>query len=77
MHDFVRETSLTTEEWMSVYIDSIFFFCVACCSLSVVFLFFFVGFCRSAIHFLTETGKICSDIRQGGGVFRLFVFPSS
>ncbi|KAF8799572.1 intradiol ring-cleavage dioxygenase [Phlegmacium glaucopus] len=34
MHDFVRETSLTTEEWMS------------------------------AIHFLTETGKMCTDIRQ-------------
>jgi len=34
MHDFVRETSLTTEEWMT------------------------------AINFLTETGKMCSDIRQ-------------
>lgn len=34
LHDFVRETSLTTEEWMI------------------------------AINFLTETGKISSDIRQ-------------
>ncbi|ORY90307.1 Intradiol ring-cleavage dioxygenase [Leucosporidium creatinivorum] len=34
LHDFAREVSLTTEEWMS------------------------------AIHFLTATGKICSDIRQ-------------
>ncbi|THU91963.1 intradiol ring-cleavage dioxygenase [Dendrothele bispora CBS 962.96] len=34
IHDFVRETSLTTEEWMT------------------------------AIHFLTQTGKTCSDIRQ-------------
>ncbi|KAF8900225.1 intradiol ring-cleavage dioxygenase [Mucidula mucida] len=34
MHDFVRETSLTTEEWMT------------------------------AIHFLTETGQKCTDIRQ-------------
>ncbi|KAK0207653.1 intradiol ring-cleavage dioxygenase [Armillaria fumosa] len=35
LHDFVRETSITTEEWMT------------------------------AIQFLTETGKMCSDIRQG------------
>jgi len=34
LHDFVRETSLTTEEWMT------------------------------AINFLTETGKMCSDVRQ-------------
>lgn len=34
LHDFVRETSLTTEEWMT------------------------------AINFLTETGKMCTDIRQ-------------
>jgi len=34
LHGFVRETSLTTEEWMT------------------------------AINFLTETGKMCSDIRQ-------------
>ncbi|KIK02734.1 hypothetical protein K443DRAFT_5879 [Laccaria amethystina LaAM-08-1] len=34
LHDFVRETSLTTEEWMT------------------------------AIQFLTETGKMSSDIRQ-------------
>jgi len=34
LHDFVRETSLTTEEWMA------------------------------AINFLTETGKLCTDIRQ-------------
>lgn len=34
LHDFVRETALTTEEWMT------------------------------AINFLTETGKMCSDIRQ-------------
>jgi len=34
IHDFVRETSLTTEEWMT------------------------------AINFLTETGQMCSDIRQ-------------
>ncbi|KAJ7231714.1 intradiol ring-cleavage dioxygenase [Mycena haematopus] len=36
LHNFVRETSLTTEEWMY----------------------------RTAIEFLTETGKMCSDIRQ-------------
>jgi protocatechuate 3,4-dioxygenase beta subunit len=34
LHDFVRETALTTEEWMT------------------------------AINFLTETGKMCTDIRQ-------------
>ncbi|KAK1224673.1 hypothetical protein PQX77_012419 [Marasmius sp. AFHP31] len=34
LHDFARETSITTEEWMT------------------------------AIRFLTETGKMCSDIRQ-------------
>jgi len=34
MHDFIRETSITTEEWMT------------------------------ALLFLTETGKMCSDIRQ-------------
>ncbi|KAJ7588072.1 intradiol ring-cleavage dioxygenase [Mycena floridula] len=34
LHDFVRETSITTEEWMT------------------------------AIHFLTETGQKCTDIRQ-------------
>jgi len=34
LHDFVRETALTTEEWMT------------------------------AINFLTETGKKCTDIRQ-------------
>ncbi|KAJ7609021.1 intradiol ring-cleavage dioxygenase [Roridomyces roridus] len=34
LHDFVRETDLTTEEWMS------------------------------AIHFLTATGKKCTDLRQ-------------
>ncbi|KAJ3512410.1 hypothetical protein NLJ89_g3540 [Agrocybe chaxingu] len=34
LHDFVRETSLTSEEWMT------------------------------AINFLTETGKMCTDIRQ-------------
>lgn len=34
LHDFVRETSITTEEWMT------------------------------ALEFLTETGKMCSDIRQ-------------
>ncbi|KAF9266668.1 intradiol ring-cleavage dioxygenase [Marasmius fiardii PR-910] len=34
LHDFARETSITTEEWMK------------------------------AIYFLTETGKMCSDIRQ-------------
>ncbi|KAK7033902.1 hypothetical protein VNI00_012526 [Paramarasmius palmivorus] len=34
LHDFARETSITTEEWMT------------------------------AIQFLTETGKMCSDIRQ-------------
>ncbi|RDB27606.1 Hydroxyquinol 1,2-dioxygenase [Hypsizygus marmoreus] len=34
LHDFVRETSLTSEEWMT------------------------------AIQFLTQTGKMCSDIRQ-------------
>ncbi|KAF8871990.1 Intradiol ring-cleavage dioxygenase [Mucidula mucida] len=34
LHDFVRETSLTTEDWMT------------------------------AIHFLTETGQKCTDIRQ-------------
>ncbi|KAF8198483.1 intradiol ring-cleavage dioxygenase [Pholiota molesta] len=34
LHDFVKDTSLTTEEWMT------------------------------AIEFLTNTGKMCSDIRQ-------------
>ncbi|KAF8908556.1 Intradiol ring-cleavage dioxygenase [Gymnopilus junonius] len=34
LHDFVRETSLTSDEWMS------------------------------AITFLTETGKMCTDLRQ-------------
>ncbi|KAF5359981.1 hypothetical protein D9758_007591 [Tetrapyrgos nigripes] len=34
MHDFIRETSVTTEEWMTT------------------------------IQFLTQTGKMCSDIRQ-------------
>lgn len=36
MHDFVRETKLTTEEWLA------------------------------AIQLLTDTGKKCTDIRQGG-----------
>ncbi|KAF9455852.1 intradiol ring-cleavage dioxygenase [Collybia nuda] len=34
LHDFIRETSITTEEWMAT------------------------------IKYLTETGKMCSDIRQ-------------
>ena len=52
LHDFVRETGLTTEEWM--YGGFI---------LVLLVMEFRVN--RTAIDFLTKTGQKCTDIRQG------------
>ena len=62
LHDFVRETSLTSEEW--TYANFVVFSIRLFTSLS------WFG-CRTAINFLTETGKISTDVRQG--VFHLIV----
>jgi hypothetical protein len=52
LHDFVRETSITTEEWMYVGKSSHPSNILTCMD-------------RTAIQFLTACGQKCTDIRQG------------